>query len=362
MVWLSVVLAGAVIFYLTLGTHQSAPRPTPVVVAAVPYWTMAQSTATVLSNRHDFSEISPWIYGLDSNGRVVPQYGPAQQAALDADLARLRAAGFPIVPTIANMTQGNWAYPAIARILHSPALMAQHVAAIVALVRQHNYAGIDIDYENLRAADRQVFSTFVADLAAALHAHGKVLSVALFAKTTDAGYDQRNVAQNYAALGRAADQVRLMCYDFHWQTSPPGPVAPIGWVRTVLRYAKTQIPAHKIILGIPLYGYDWIGNRGTPLSWLQAFQLSVKYNAQPRFDTVSQTPWFAYTDSAGRKHQVWFENVASSKAKFGAAEGAGIGGVFLWMYGYEQTSTWPALHSTLPITAHSAGTTARASQ
>ena len=73
-------------------------------------------------------------------------------------------------------------------MLHHPALLKQHVSAIVALVLAHHYAGIDIDYENLHAADRHVFTVFITDLAAALHAHGKMLSVAVFAKTTNAGY------------------------------------------------------------------------------------------------------------------------------------------------------------------------------
>jgi spore germination protein len=45
---------------------------------------------------------------------------------------------------------------------------------------------------------------------------------------------------------------------------------------------------------------------------------------------------------------VWFENEASSRAKFDLAQGAGIAGVYLWMYGYEDAGTWPALSQALP--------------
>ena len=68
-------------------------------------------------------------------------------------------------------------------MLHTPALMSSQIAAIVSLADQQDYAGIDIDYEGLHAGDRQAFSTFIARLGAALHAHGKILSVAVFAKT-----------------------------------------------------------------------------------------------------------------------------------------------------------------------------------
>jgi spore germination protein YaaH len=288
------------------------------------------------------------MYGLSPGGQIIPQYTPEQEASVATSLERLRAARLAIVPTLANITNGDFVYQPVARILNTPSLSQAHVAAITRLVRQQGFAGIDIDYEDLHATDRDAFSAFLTSLAAALHAEGKILSVAVFAKTTDAGYDQRNLAQDYAAIGRAADQVRLMAYDYHWATSPPGPVAPIRWVRDVLRYAKTQIPAYKVILGVPLYGYDWSGGHGTPVSWLQAFRLSTTHKARPRFDAASQAPWFEYTDRSGHKHHVWFENTESSTAKFAAAQGSGIGGVYLWMYGYEETSTWPALRKTLP--------------
>jgi spore germination protein YaaH len=355
--WLLLVALGVgavVILTMIPNSPPAAPPRHTTVVASLPYWNIGLGSETVLGNRQDFTQASPWMYGLSPTGQIVQQYSHSQDAQVTAALSRLRAARLPIVPTLANVTNGSFAYQPVSRMLNTPALMREHVAAIAALVRQQGYAGIDIDYEDLHATDRNAFTGFVTSLSAALHAEGKVLSVAVFAKTTDAGYDQRNVAQNYAAIGRVADQIRLMCYDYHWATSPPGPVAPIWWVRDVLRYAKTQIAPSKIVLGVPLYGYDWAGGHGTSVTWLQAFQLATKYQAQPRWDAASQEPWFEYTDQSGRQHQVWFENTQSSTAKFAAAQGSGIGGAYMWMFGYEETSTWPALRQTLPITGQPA--------
>lgn len=346
--WLAVVLAGAVAAGVSLLPLSATAPPARAVVASLPFWNITNGTATVLAHRRDFTEVSPFIYGLAASGRIEPQYGPAQAAAVGAAITRLRQAGLPVIPTLANITAGSWSYRPVARMLHDPVLRGQQVAGIVALVRAHRYAGIDIDIENLRAADRQAFTAFITALGAALHAHGKILSVAVFAKTSNAGYGGANLAQDYAALGRAADQVRIMAYNYHWATSRPGPVAPIGWVRAVLRYAKTQIPASKIILGVPLYGYDWSGGHGAAISWLRAFQLATRYHVRPRYDTAAQEPWFGYT-AGGRGHVVWFENQASSQAKFEAAAGSGAGGVFLWMFGYEDGRTWGALHTALPV-------------
>jgi spore germination protein len=262
-VWLALVLAGVVLVALTLLPGSSSPPPR-AVVASLPFWNITHGADTVLAHRDDFTEVSPWMYGLSADGRIDTQYGQAQTAAVDGQLTRLRGAGLKLVPTLANITADRWSYQPAASILHDPVRMKQHVAAIVGLVRQHHYAGIDIDYENLRAGDRRPFTAFITALGTALHADGKVLSVALFAKTTNAGVDQRNLAQDYAAIGRVADQVRLMAYDYHWAASAPGPVAPLPWVRAVLKYAKSQIPARKVILGIPLYGYDWSAGHGRP--------------------------------------------------------------------------------------------------
>jgi spore germination protein YaaH len=326
------------------------------VVPSIPYWNIGYATSVVLANRDDFVEASPWMYGLTSEGQITAQYGPEQSAAVAGALSKLRAEGLRIVPTIANVTRGEWSYQPVARILHSPELMDQHVAAIVALAVSAGYAGIDVDYEDLEAADRQAFTLFVTHLAAALQARGKTLSVALFAKATDAGYAPRNVAQDYAAIGRVVDQVRLMSYDYHWASSPPGPIAPLSWVRDVVRYAKTEIPAAKIVLGVPLYGYDWSAGHGTGLSWRQATRLSAQYQATVHYDVTAEAPWFSYTDRSGAPHTVWFEDAESSKAKFSLAQEAGLGGVYLWMYGCEDTGTWRALRDARPAAGSGART------
>jgi spore germination protein len=355
--WLGVVPAAilliAVLVIASRGGGGSAlPANTRVVVASLPYWSIGPDTGSVLANRNDVSEVSPWMYGLGGNGQVILDSG-INISSLRADLSRLRARGLPVVPTLANVdAQGNWVYAPVARVLHDAATARQQAAEIVALVDSNHYAGIDLDYENLHAGDRQAFTAFVSSLAGALHARGKILSVALFAKASDAGYAPRNLAQDYAAIGRAADQVRLMGYDYHWETSPPGPVAPVYWIRDVIRYATTQIPPSKIILGIPEYGYDWSGGFGTSITWLQARQLARQYRVQPRYDASSQSPWFTYTDASRRKHTVWFENAESTRAKLDVAQG--IGGVYLWMYGNPDPATWPALRQVLPVAAHAA--------
>jgi spore germination protein YaaH len=324
-------------------------KPATLAVASLPFWNLTAAQTVLAANRGTFNEVSPWIYEIASNGQIVPQ-APEVAAQTAAGMAQLRKLGIPLVPSIANRANGQFAYEPVANMLHDSAAMTRHINDVVALVQREGYDGIDIDYEDLPATDRQVFTTFVTRLADALHDKNKILTVALFAKTTDAGEDGRNAGQDYAAIGAAADEVRLMAYDYHWSESTPGPVAPMPWVRDVLTYAKTQMPAEKIVLGVPVSGYDWVeGGQGEVVTWIQCFGRARAFHATLQYDRLSQSPFFKYTDAQGREHEVWFENAESTATKLEAAKTAGIRGVYLWMISSEDDRTWATLHNILPV-------------
>ena len=155
-------------------------------VASLPYWSFLDGAATVLASRQDFSEVSPFIYGLSASGQIDVQY-PPDQPQVTAGISRARAAGPVHRADHRQRDRRQLVLPAGGRMPHNPALMSRHIAAIVSLADREHYAGIDIDYEGLHAGDRQALSTFITRLAAALHAHGKILSVAVFAKTSGDG-------------------------------------------------------------------------------------------------------------------------------------------------------------------------------
>lgn len=313
----------------------------PSTIAALPYWNVDAGTAAVLANAGSLTSVSPWLYGIEADGTIARQ-PTVHEVRWHQQLDRLRAAGLTIMPTIANIVDGEWRPELIGRLLHDPVARDRHVREIVALVERRQYHGIDIDYEELRAVDREAFTAFVTELADHLHQRGKLLSVEVFAKTTDRGYDQRNQAQDYAAIGAAADQLRLMAYDYHWSTSDPGPVSPLPWVRDVLAYTTTIVDPHKVVLGIPLYGYDWARGKGEPVTWLQAYGRSKDSGAKVSWDRSNESPHFTYT-AGGVEHELWFENAYSASAKFDLARRFHLGGVFLWMFGPEDNLVWSKL-------------------
>jgi spore germination protein len=335
------VMVGVYVTTLRRTDYVSSYRPIRLI-GALPYWSIAGDSKNVLAHAKDFTTITPWIYGIDDQGGITSLVQDSS-GATHAALAKVEASKVEIVPSISNTQNGNWDYPAIIHILRSPTLQARHIDNIVHLVVRNNLRGIDIDYEELQAQDRTVFTRFIRALARELHDAGRTLSVDVFAKTSDRGYDSRNIAQDYHAIGAAADTVRIMAYDWHWASSEPGPIAPIGWVRDVLNYARTQIPLSKIALGVPAYGYDWVGNHGEPVSWLQVYGLLQKYGSPVQWDNSSQSPWMTYTAAGGAKHVVWFENAYSALAKLALAQNMHVAAAYLWLAGDEDDLLWRSL-------------------
>ena len=61
---------------------------------------------------------------------------------------------------------------------------------------------------------------------------------------------------DYPAHGRMMDFIFFMTYEWGWSGGPPMAVSPLNQVRRVLDYAISVVPRDKIMMGIPLYGYD----------------------------------------------------------------------------------------------------------
>ena len=322
----------------------AAARTAParlVAAAYVPYWDQQRGLREAQNNAATFDEISPWWYSFDDTGAVVVQDG--RVTVVDpAAVTRLQTDGVRVLPTLADHRQGAWVPGAASAVLADPArrqALARHIDELVAA---RGYDGIDLDFEALAGTDRRAFSSFVSSVAALLHRRGKKLVVTVQPKESDAGYSAQNAAQDYRAIGRAADEVRVMAYDLHWSGSEPGPVAPTAWVANVVRFATSEIPSARLQLGVPLHGYDWADGQGQPVTWGEATRLAAARGAVVHWDPVGASNTFTYA-SGGITHTVWFGDARSVAAALGVAQSAHLGGVFLWRLGDSDPAVWRVL-------------------
>jgi len=197
-------------------------------------------------------------------------------------------------------------------------------------------AGIDLDYESMKAEDRDNFSLFVEAVADKLHRVHKQLAIALCAKDTEPGDWSGSQSEDYARIGKAVDRVRIMTYDQHEESGPAGPVADIAWVHRVLDHALAVIPRRKIELGIPSYGYDWSPPKPKGINW-------TEFSALPGAEKAGRDPASNELVLPTAGGTAWYCDAVSEQPKLDLAAKLGLRGVYMWVMGSEDPKWWEVM-------------------
>ncbi len=231
------------------------------------------------------------------------------------------------------------------RILNDQGLRTFWLDRMTALVAQHSYDGLNIDFEAGYPSDRAALTSFVAELAGRLHAQGKKLSIAVSAKTSDVQNHPRSTFFDYLALSEHADYLVVMAWGIHWATSGPGAQDQLGWWTQVADYAATMPRKERFVMGLQLYGMDWANgggpaNPGTAYEYADVQALLGRTGVVPSYDPVAGSMHFSYTDAAGRPHEVWYTDAATQATRLQLAKARGLGGVAFWRLGREHQLLW----------------------
>lgn len=264
------------------------------------------------------SELLVFSYGFTGEGDLLPPaYGEDDWMIAEAKNFGTR----PILTLTPFGLDGNFNNRLIHSVVNNEEFKANLIQNLLEIMEEKGYQGVDIDFEYILAEDRDAFTAFVQETAEAMRENGYRTSVALAPKTSSEQQGLLYEGKDYRALGEAADHVLLMTYEWGYTYGPPMAVAPLNQVRKVVEYALTQIPAEKIDLGIPNYGYDWPlpyvrgTTKAATINNVQAVRIAVENGAQILFDNVAESPYFTYSEN-GTEHEVWFEDVRSLLAKF----------------------------------------------
>ncbi len=236
--------------------------------------------------------------------------------------------------TLLGMLQNPGFDPApVEKILSDPDKIRSHAKALVDTVKADGLDGLDLDYESLKAADRDTFSSFVEDLASQLHREHLILAIALHSKTSEPGNWDGPQAQDWRRIGAAVDLARVMCYDEHWETSEAGPVAEPAWVSQIMEFAVTQIPRSKLEIGVPGYGYNWIGKKATDVTYSE-------FQALPGASTAKRDPVSNELVLPNGQATAYFCDAQAEAPKLDIARRLGVRGVCLWRLGAEDPGWW----------------------
>lgn len=303
-------------------------------------WTFGDYTS--LENaceREAIDEVAVDWYFSRADGRLRVSGDEDPAFVSQARTCRLR-----VLATVSNWNKvlGDFDPEIAATILASKTSRHRHAVRIVQLCNSKGYDGIDLDWESLRGGDRHRFSAFVEELAWLLHQNDKILAIAVHAKTSEPGSWSGEKAQDWQRLGAAVDEFKIMTYDYSGAWSDPGPIAPPSWAKKVLTFARTCVPAAKILMGIPFYGRDWHDSETADCEYREVQALIAKYQPTVKRHATSREATFSYTEAEGADHLVFFQDRRALAAKLAMLLKAHpeIAGIAIWRMGGETPAFW----------------------
>lgn len=229
---------------------------------------------------------------------------------------------------------------------------------ILELVNDYQFDGVDIDFEYFAQIGHEGFgenfNIFLTTLKSRLYKQNPelILSVDIYPKAfiENEPYDLERMVE-------IVDQIIIMAYDYTQSGSNrAGPIAPINTppdlgirdnysiIQTLLSF-ENKIDGQKIILGIPLYGYQWrtydLEHRsltwpglGDTVQYKDLEEVLQKDQWQENWDSITQTPW-ASLEKNGAYWQIHYDNLESYERKFELVQQYKIKGLGFWALGYE---------------------------
>ncbi len=297
------------------------------------------------------SAISSFSYGFTPEGELIDPVLADDfiiEEALDADVR-------PILTLTPFGEDGKFNNSLISVVVNDAAVQATLIDNLINKMYEKGFKGVNIDFEYILKEDRDAFTAFVAATVARMRQEGFDVSVDLAPKNSSTQQGLLYEGKDYAALGRIADHVLVMTYEWGYTYGPPMAVAPINQVRKVIEYAVTQIDSDKIDLGIPNYGYDWPlpyergKTKAKTIGNVEAVRIAIDNGAQIMFDETAMSPYFTYTDSEGTLHEVWFEDVRSMSAKFNLIKEFNLRGAGYWQLMQLFRANWVLLNHEFDI-------------
>jgi peptidoglycan-N-acetylglucosamine deacetylase len=312
----------------------------PVVFGYYVNWDPASIVSLRLNLQHLTHLVPEWLVLQNGKGDLDDQTDPV--VARIASDARL-----PVLAMVTNFRDG-WQAGDLRQVLSSAQARENLVDNIYSNLVEHKFAGVNIDLEELRVADRGRMVAFMRALSDRLKPAGMLVTQSVPAG--DSAYDLRELA----AL---CDFVVPMVYDEHYQSGSPGPVASQEWFDGQLGQLAKLLPPEKTVIGMGGYGYDWmIGGRGSAEVGFGDVVSAAKSNhAAIIWDPDMENPVLRYT-AGGQQHEVWLLDAVTGLNQINAIEDAGFRGYGLWRLGAEDPGLWTVMKpETWPTAAFDAG-------
>lgn len=329
-----------------------------IVIGFLPYWLLGKAD----------KDYSPYLTTLTYFGLIVEPDGKIQKFtkpgeaepgwyALDSGLADkfLDSAKKNNIELSLLIFSGD--EEDIAALVKNPVLHAKNLVEEVApIMRKYEFIDLNIDIESVNDASPEArinFTSFMKEIKKNMDEEN------LGTLTIDVSPTAmlRDYLVDVDEVSKIVDYVVFMTYDYHYSGSfVTGAVSPVGGMEkdaefdseVAIKLAKQIMPEHKIILGVPLYGYEWETLRDWPRAAVLPGSGQVVSNRRletelkecdtciTKIEPLSKESYLINkNEETGTYRQAFYPDKQITQEKIKLAETYNVGGIALWALGYE---------------------------
>lgn len=289
--------------------------------------------------------VSPAFFHLNTSGELTENVGTQGQAYIDW----AHSNGYKVWPMVQNA--GNGMLNVTSNIMNDYNKRQKLINQIVNYCVKYKLDGINIDFENMKKEDKDMYSRFIIELTPRLKDMGIVVSVDV---TAPDGSETWSLCFDRNVIGDVADYIIFMAYDQYGTSSnKSGTTAGYDWVNLSLnKFLKTEeIESNKIILAIPLYTKLWTEDSSGKV--VKQSTVSMKNidsilpsGVNKQWDDNLKQYYVEYQDGQYTK-KMWIEDEKSLKEKINLINSNNLGGVASWEKGMETDNFWTFLKENL---------------
>ena len=147
------------------------------------------------------------------------------------------------------------------------------------------------------------------------------------------------------------DYVVIMGYDEHYNGSEEaGSVSSLPWVIEGVEDTLKEVPAEKIIHGIPLYTRLWKTSAGIvtseAISMPQAQEVIEVHKVETYWNKEVHQNYGKY-EEGNDVYEIWLEDADSIAEKVKLVPKYGLAGVAEWKLGFEDPGIWSVINENL---------------
>lgn len=283
--------------------------------------------------------VAPAFFYLDDDGNLKDNIGEKGENYINW----AHDNGYKVWPMVSNAEAG---LTVTSEIMNSYAKRQKLIEDIVDKCVEYKLDGINVDFENMKQEDKDLYSRFIIELTPRLKEMGLVTSVDV---TAPDGGETWSMCFDRHVIGDVADYIIFMAYDEYGVSSTkPGTTAGYDWVKLSLnKFLQTEeIESNKIILGIPFYTRVWTtdpsGKSTSKTVSMKKTESVIPDGTQKQWNDDLKQNYVEYTDGNNKK-QIWIEDIDSIKSKISLITENNLGGVASWQKDMELDEIWSVL-------------------